>query len=436
MGKVVGVNNLSLGVMLDWEWKRWLESSTLQELAQDANFKLVRLFDARYQTDGSPDPCISWDDGTKTGVFDWTEVDELVQAIFNVGAEPLICLGYWDLDTKYLPNGMATNPDTELPYAESWAAYCAAWVEHFDDVGLPVRYYEIVNEPYHYYGWDRSETVLMGNYADLYNAAVTAMKSLNPNLMISFDATTQKKALDYFLDHGLDIDFFDVHKYDGSTYTITDAELLSRAEWYRFDESQNWYSIEDARSTWLSQRGEMLPVIFSEYNLNYVYETGTDPRIPQMLGAVWTALVLRSSVTRSVDTMCYYLFANSASKSQQKGGYGFGMVNLDDYQPWYPYYVQEMVGNSLFVGDSLLEATSNSNDLRVLAWKHAGRTNVLLICKIDEKRTVTFSGIAESMSISWIDNTIPFTDATLQTGLINPGESLQLNGYTVALLQS
>jgi hypothetical protein len=433
--KIVGYNNLSLGIMLDWEWKIWLESSTLKELTEDANFKLIRLFDARYQTDGSPDPCISWNDPTESGIFDWTEVDALVQSIFNIGAEPLICLGYWDLDTKYLPNGMATNPNTELPYTDSWAAYCAKWVEHFNAIGLPVRYYEIVNEPYHYYGWDRSETVLMKNYADLYNAAAIAMKKLNPSLMISFDATTQKKALDYFLDNGLEIDYFDVHKYDGSTYTISDDELLSQAEYYRFDQSQNWYSIENARALWLNERGEILPVIFSEYNLNYAWESGTDPRIQKMLGAVWTALVIKTSITRNVNSILYYLYASSASH-ESNGGYGFGLVNLDNNQPWYPYYVQHMIGNSLSVGDALLEANSYSNDLRVLAWKHGERTCVLLICKTDGNRSVAFSGISESMSISWIDNTIPFTEATMQSGTIDIEEPLQMKGYTVALLQS
>lgn len=433
--KCVGISNLSLGYMLDWEWKKLIESPSLRQLSENAAFKLVRVFEGRYQTGGSPDPCLSWDDATSTGTFDWTDVDSLVASIFSVGAEPLICLGYWDMSTKYLPNGMSTNPSTALPHPNSWGAYCAEWVRHFNAVALPVRFYEIVNEPYHYYGWDRSETTLMSNYAAIYNAAITAMKNLNPNIMVSFDASTQKKALDYFLANGLNIDYFDIHKYDGTTLTVTDEELLSLAESNRFSESSNWYGIDQARQMWLSANGKSLPVIFTEYNLNYVYETGTDPRIPQMLGAVWTALVLRNSALNNVSSMLYYLLANSASQTLKKGGYGFGMINLDDIKPWYPYYVQKMIGNSLFVGDSMIDSTSDSDDLRVLAWQHQGKLAILLICKTHEPLEVNINGVSGSFNVQWIDETVPFTNATVQTAIVDLRGLRNMNGYTVALLQ-
>ena len=429
---VVGANSLSVGTMIDWEWKDWLSDSSLRQETQDAKFKLIRIFEARYQTNGSPDPCISWSETTHTGTFDWTEVDALIQAIYQVGAEPLVCLGFWDMSQKYLPNGMATNPSTGLPYPESYAAYCAEWVKHFKQVGLPVKWYEIVNEPYHYYGWDRSETTLMSNYAELFNAARTAMKNSNPNILASFDATTQKKAFDFFLNQGYSIDFLDIHKYDAEDLTATDQDLLSKAEYYRFDASTSWYAIDYCRQTWQNTRGKTLPIIFSEYNVNCAWGTeGNDPRIPTMFGAVWTALTLRTGITRNVDYMTYYLFASSASSS-----HGFGMVNLDNNKPWYPYFVQKMIGENINVGDSIVESSSSNQNVRVLSWIHEDSLRILLISKTEENFALRFTGVDNSLTYEKIDNTIPWTNPAIQTGTLESYDLLMTHGYTVAIFKA
>jgi len=112
---IIGTNNFSTGFMIDFEWKKWSDSPTLRQLTEDANFKLIRIFDWRSQTGASPDPCISWNDATKTGTFDWTTLDLLIERIFQTGAEPLITLGGYAMETRYLPNGIASNPQTGLP---------------------------------------------------------------------------------------------------------------------------------------------------------------------------------------------------------------------------------------------------------------------------------------------------------------------------------
>ena len=142
---IVNTNHFSTGFQLDGpDIRKWLESSELQQLAEEANFKLVRFFEHRLGK-----ACTYWDERTKTGQWDWDDIDQLVEHVFEIGAEPLIALGFVGYDTRRLtsvPNGMSYNLETGLPYPDQWAAYCAEWVKHFKEKGYPVRYYEMINE--------------------------------------------------------------------------------------------------------------------------------------------------------------------------------------------------------------------------------------------------------------------------------------------------
>ncbi|MEM3697503.1 MAG: hypothetical protein QXQ94_08415 [Candidatus Bathyarchaeia archaeon] len=441
VNKVIGINNLSLGFNLDWErWKKFLDSTVQQQLAIDVGFKLVRVFDFR-PTNPRLMPCIYWDEPTKTGVWNWTWVDLLTQKIFEIRAEPLFCLGYArDNIQNYIPPGMAVNPVTQLPYAESYAAYAAEWVKHFKQLGLPVRFYEIMNEPFFYFGWNAANLTKLGYFVEFWNAVARAMRSENPKILLSHDAITQKRVFDYWLRYGDDVDFLDFHKYDADiTGQYSDEEMFRYAEIRGF-EDVSWsalYSIGDARQKWFNTRGKWLPAIISESNFNSAWENGTDPKIQQMAGAVWLALVLKGSISKGLDYFVYFEFSSSKSSAIKKpsGGFGFGMINLDDNQPWYPYYVHLVIGSNLAIGDKLIEVKSSSGDVKSIAWIHDKKLNIILICKSNENRTVRFQGISGQVTVLWIDEKISYENPEIQTKIYNVTEPLVLNGYTVALLQ-
>jgi len=438
ISKVVGVNNLSLGFMLDWHrWQHFIDRPVQRQLARDASFKLIRVFDFRKTTPRLM-PCTHWDEPTKTGTWDWANVDTLVQKIFEIGAEPLFCLG-WARDNikNYIPPDMAVDPDTGLPYPESYAAYAKEWVVHFKTLDLPVRYYQIMNEPHFYFGWNPSDTTQLSYYVQLWNASASAMRAENPNILLSQDSITMKRVLDYWLTHGDDVDYLDFHKYDAETVEqYSDAEMFRRAERTQFETYGSFYGIGEAREKWFNARGKWLPAINSESNFNCGWEDGTDPKIQQMVGAIWLALVLRMGILKGLTHNVYFEFCSSKSWQEAHGtGWGFGMTNEDDNQPWYPYYVHKMIGDDLTNGDELIEAESSSDDIRSLGWIHQGVLNILLICIVDEPKTVTLQGISGQLNISWIDNSISYETSSVQTDLINSNETLIISGYTVALLQ-
>jgi len=440
ISRVIGINNLSLGVQLDWEWKAWFDSPTRRELARNASFRIIRFFDFRPTTPRLM-PCTYWDEASQTGTWDWTNVDNLVQAIFDIGAEPLICFGWPFANStktqKNIPPGMALDPITELPYPNSYAKYCTKWVKHFKEKGWPVRYYEIMNEPQFYFGWNPSNTTKLANYIELWNTTARSMRKENPNILISHDASTVKWVFDYWLLHGDDVDYLDFHKYDSSAIEeYTDSQLFILAEQKFFETSPTYYGVEEARQRWMNVRGKLLPVVISESNLNSAYENGTDPRIQQMPGAVWTALTLRTAILNGLSFYVYYSFSSGASwelENNPSGGVGFGMINSDANQPWYPYYAIKLFSSNIGVGDALLETQSLSDDVRFLAWNHSRTSNILIISRVNEPRILHFKGLEGSWNFLKIDNSISWKTARIQEGLVNLKEPVLLNGYTIML---
>jgi hypothetical protein len=259
--------------------------------------------------------------------------------------------------------------------------------------------------------------------------------------LLSHDAITQKKVFEYWLLYGDDVDFLDFHKYDADTIgQYSDAEMFNRAEIRGF-EDVSWsalLSVSTARQRWFNARGKWLPVINSESNFNSAWKTGMDPKVQQMAGSVWLALVLRTGILKGLDYNVYFEFSSSKSwelANRPSGGWGFGMTNEDNNEPWYPYYVHKMIGSSLSLGDEIVEAKSTSDEIRTLAWIHDGKLVILLICKVVEPRMINVQGVTGRFNVIWIDGTIPYTSPELQKNTKDVGDPIKLNGYTVMLLE-
>jgi hypothetical protein len=94
-----------------------------------------------------------------------------------------------------------------------------------------------------------------------------------------------------------------------------------------------------------------------------------------------------------------------------------------------------MIGSNLDKGDTVVKASSNSSDVRAVAWINDGKLKVMLICKVDQQRVVYLRGLTGQLSYEKIDNTIPWTSPALQTGTVDASSTLTINGYTVMLLQ-
>lgn len=435
---VIGSNSLSLGTMLDYEWYKYVIDNQLQQLSLNANIKLIRFWDFK-PTNPPIMPCLSWNEATKTGTWDWRNVDRLVGEIYANGAEPLICLGSFSPAQikNALPPGMTINALTRLPNPESYAAYCAEWVKHFKTTGVNVRFYELINEAHTYFGWSPNYTKL-GYFTTVWNTVARAMRAANPNILLSFDFVTKQKVFDYWLVNGDRIDYLDFHKYDGATSDnslLPDATIFSRAEKMFYQTYEGIYGLSAARQKWLAARGTQLPAICSEMNLNSIWKTGTDPRLQTMTGATWLALTLRQGILEGLNYCTYYTFG-SYSQYSVEGKNGYGMIDLRNDLPWYPYYVYTFLGQNLGVGDKLIESSSTSADIRTISWIHGTKLMTLVISKTALQSRLVFDGLTGELDIQKIDSSIPWKTAQVRNEKIPSTGSMMVNGYTVMLIKS
>jgi hypothetical protein len=433
---VIDRNEFSMGFQIDGpDLYYWRTRSSLREPAYDMNFKMVRMWDTQIQ------PCTRWYESSKTGTWDWREVDQLVEQIIDIGAEPLIVLGFyhWDVDEILKPRGMSDNPNTGLPYTDSWAAYCAEWVEHFKEKGYPVKYYEIVNEPIFYFGWTADYTKL-GHYVDLYNAAYNSMHAENPNVLLGTDGSIMRRVMEYFIEYGKPLGFLSYHAYGSDTLSASDQVLFNAAESRYQGETTNVLGVDEAVSLYKKERGIDLPVINSEYNVNSKFSSGTDPRTQKIEGGIYNALWIRTAMLKGYDYGIFFHWASSRSSESRKstGGSGMGMVNLDDNDPWIPYYVYQMIGNNLDVGDQIISSSSSDTNVRVISWWHDGEIVTLLINKGTDEYRVTLQGLDGTLEYQKLDETTNWLSPSIKKGTIwesSGNHQVTLDGYTVMLLK-
>ena len=111
------------------------------------------------------------------------------------------------------------------------------------------------------------------------------------------------------------------------------------------------------------------------------------------------------------------------------------MINLDNNNPWYPYFVNELVGANLDVGDNIVQSTCSSNELRSLSWMHNGSLKILIISRSTQTYDIMLNGVSGQASISLIDNTISWETPSVQTGTISLPNQIHINGYSVMLIE-
>lgn len=432
--QVTGVNNLSLGVQVEGEWSAIMRFPELQNKFIDVKFKMIRFF--VYLTQ----PCVSWNETTMTGVYNWSTFDKEMQTLQNLGVEnTLICIGH--NSPLGIPQGMERNYNsTGFPNPESFAVYSKDVALHVKNGGWSVKYWEPYNEPYQVFD---NKTAYMG-FVNLYNAATDAVLQTFPNALFGVDISNRKVFLDNFVYDGRNVGFLSFHKYDAtgswvykSEGYLSDSKILRKAS-ILGDNSR--YTPQEMQEKWRSVRDVELPVFCTETNLNSVHVNGTDPRLQQVIGATWYAEELRAFILGDVTYSVYFHFASDASESTPTGGYGFGMVNkTSPFEEWYPYLVNHLIGDNLNVGDSICNASSsNSAVVSALAWRTSSSYNVLLTGKMNDTVQVNIrvrnaSLKSESVSTFTIDNRSP----NLQISDENFTDALSIleNGYFVILLR-
>ena len=336
----VGLNKLSLGTQISGDIWAWLGNPTLVQKAQASNFRLIRVFTERLPP-ATYGPCVEWDETTLTGEYDWTLFDRVLQSIYDAGMEPLLCIGHSEGINCLLPSGMDANYGGNIfPNPESFGAYASDVAAHCKAKGFNVKYWEI---------WNEANTIIiekvdnewiandarLNTYMQLFNSASVRIREVMPAALIGSDISNSKYFFDELVQNGVGVGFLSFHKYDSGGTWLTDPQ------WYYSDEQilthasdlkQEWndidywsrppgvrhfpkYSPREMFELWLQERGEELPIICSETNLNWVYTNGADPRIQEVVGGTWYAEQLRAFILEGVSYSLYFRFSSDDSSN-------------------------------------------------------------------------------------------------------------------------
>nr|WP_081983969.1 hypothetical protein [Massilia sp. JS1662] len=154
-------------------------------------------------------------------VPNWQNVDRIYDGLLERGVQPFVELGFMP---QYLASGKATfgyykaNITPPTDYAD-WGNFLKAFVQHLIDRygSAEVRqwYFEVWNEPNLGFFWSGTQA----DYFELYKASVTALKSVDPKLMVGGPSTSRIAWIPEFLaycdSNRLPIDFVSTHLYAG-----------------------------------------------------------------------------------------------------------------------------------------------------------------------------------------------------------------------------
>lgn len=456
--QAIAVNNLSLGVNIgdDFDFSKWRNDVSLREKVVACNFRLVRLFIHEIQ------PCIQWNETRHSGEYSWGLFDRTIERVLEIGAEPLLVLASGNWETRYwLPHGMNGNyQNSKLPANESFGAFCADLTRHCNvEKNWQVRFWEIWNEPEFCTSNPNTGELIpdpsrISNFTKLFEYAAHTMHGVDSTVLCGHGFSAIKSFSDYFAANSEGLGFFSIHDYDThatmyyrSDYYKTEGEIMADASVIGYQKPGVWrtYSPRELRAIWRQQKGQELPVLMTEANVNSASVNGTDARMQTVFGVAWYAEKVRSAILENITCSAYFTLASDHSpywsSSELTRGFGFGMMNsTPPYSEWYPYFVNVLLGSQLSRGDKICNsATSDSTKLSSLAWITPTHNYLLLVGKTTSKITVTINiskpAIANGTpaSILRIDhNTLGIVCSNCLCGNVL---SLEVDGFAVVLVK-
>jgi xylan 1,4-beta-xylosidase len=283
------------------------------EAYREAGFPFVRLHDCEWPNPFRVDvpkifPRFEADPDDPANYL-FKNTDELIEAIYRTGAEPIYRLG---VSIEHMPDKLFAVPPKDF---EKWADICIHIIRHYNEgwaggAHYGIRYWEIWNEP------DGRDCMWYGGTAgDYYRLYVTASKRIKaacPDILVGGYAATSVHNEEYvrgFLqacrEAGAPLDFFSWHQYSqGSNVEVFPAAARQAQAYLRE------YGYPDALS------------ICDEWNYmagqdHWELRGKTDPesallrreyfgRQRNMVGASFCAAVLAEWQNSPLDAAAYY----------------------------------------------------------------------------------------------------------------------------------
>jgi len=363
--EVVGNIDMYYGANENDHWDDFVEIEQTHMYHRQVGSEYIRVWISDEDYIKSTIPLIDYE-------YDFSELDEFINAVLDSGAIPFIVFA----------NAPESMRDSD--YSPPWdiyefADYTAIIVSHYkhacenDLFEYPCDtsdwYFEVWNEPWQAeWWWDDL-------YIELFNAAYASIKSIEPDAKVGGYSLAYHKGktdkIEKFISSS-DMDFISIHHYGNSMDEYNnDKEKIEQAKILFYD------SIKDLKQEVASNKDYEVEIINSEYNSDYKSEY--IPRLDEDFTKMWYASALIWQIQSGVDIEMFY---SGTTKYPDRG---YGMWSVDDGLKTWPIF--EMKTNFVMVNTRASKIFKNtlSDNVDVLAVENHEEKYITIVNKLDEE---------------------------------------------------
>ena len=362
---VVGAGRAAEGSRADWQ-------RDLKLVQQECGFEYVRFHGLLQDELG-----VYSEDRNGKPVYNFQYIDTVYDTILNARMRPFVEFGFMP---ERLASGHKTifwwkgNITPPRDYAK-WEALIHALVQHWTDrygqAEVQRWYFEVWNEPNlkdAFWSGDQAE------YFKLYDATVSAVKSVSADYRVGGPATAGRAWVPEMIEHAVQarmpLDFITTHDYGVSGRGL-DAE--GNQQLFLDTSLDAIYSgVRTLRTQIKASKMPHLPLHYTEWSTSY---SPRDPVHDAYISAAYIVSRLKG-VEGYADSMSYWTFTdifeeNGPVPSPFHGG--FGLINFQGLRKpsFYAYQFLNRLGpEELVSNDSDSWATRGNGGVQVLFWNY------------------------------------------------------------------
>ena len=422
-----------------------------------------------------------WNNATKQPVLSFVGIDRDLNLTHAAGGQVMLSLpvGNWG-DGNVAPNGTPYDSRVLVTF-HAMKGYFLAQSVIYALVRQIANHTYANNETIDY--WSIGNEVPLNSsaeaiaYSKEINTAITAIHVLYPTARVGTDDMSSTTYLSVFAKHTPNVGFLSFHYYQSwgmcvnstGSYCAPKGQpngtplptIFAHPAYYH---SAGVYSPAAAQSLWHNLTGRWIPIMNTETNIaayggtgSSTQTVGTDPRIPDLMGASWLGSLLVDSSRQNVSALTYFTLTSNTNVSKTitwpRGGFGYGLTNVTPSGKltyFAPYYVMQLWDQYLPQGSGgLLLNSSDSTSVRTYAVSVGGQVNVAVVSRVGVPIAVDLqlSGHYILRNLTVLDSNSyeeQYNATTDTTTVVKSGVSavanlmtdeVDLNGYGFAIAQ-
>lgn len=388
------VNPFAWGVGAPDKYAWWAGNTALKTRISDAKIKLVRVNPIQNMLYNGRDPYPS------AGTFALTDMDAILNTIYDAGAEPLFVIAGF-------PAGVPNTRDASGTITSAnWTEYANFMkgvvkrynTDHVLGASKTIRYWELWNEPT-IEGDGKFSS--QANYKTFAQTVGNAMKAQDSTIKLigPVDAWSDLSSTGYvsYAAKQLEsqIDILSWHDY-GPDPTNSDATRLA---WTKPHYQDNVATVKSggAGDIFKGPSGKLYGAAITEYNMSHQDGGSTyNAKYHNYFNAIYSASAIVNAMKGNADMLMSYNLAETGTNL-------LGLLDNTSYSPYKPYYAYHLFGNHF--GNQKLTGTGGTTNLEFVASKDTA-TGKTYVIAVNKDASVTYDAAVQLQNISSATGTV------------------------------